>query len=108
MFQFHLAVIVVALYWLSMLGASLLPGTRWLDPEFASQTRAILGMPPQLFLMNVLLLCLIGSRDHTHVLNWGNRRKAGRGCGEEGHLSVIVNRREEIVTTLMTAAHTGH
>lgn len=60
-FQCHLAVIVVALYWLSMLGASLLPGTRWVDPEFASQTRAILGMPPQLFLMNVLQLCLIAS-----------------------------------------------
>jgi hypothetical protein len=100
-FQFHLAVIVVALYWLSMLGASLLPGTRWVDPEFASQTRAILGMPPQLFLMNVLL-CLIGSRDHTHMLNRG---KAGRGCREEGHLSVTVNHREEVVTTLMTAAY---
>jgi hypothetical protein len=58
--QFHLGVIVAALYWLSMLGASVLPGTRWVDPEFAKETRAILGMPPQLFLLCVLLAILIG------------------------------------------------
>ena len=59
--QFHLGVIIAALYWFSMLGASLLPGTRWVDPEFAKETRAILGMPPQLFLLCVLLALLIGS-----------------------------------------------
>jgi len=58
--QFDLGVIVAALYWLSMLGESLLPGTRWVDPEFARGTRAILGMPPQLFLLCVLLALLVG------------------------------------------------
>lgn len=58
--QFHLGIIAAALYWLSMLGASVLPGTRWVDPEFAKETRAILGMPPQLFLLCVLLAILIG------------------------------------------------
>ena len=57
--QFHLGVIVAALYWLSMLGASILPGTRWVDPEFAKETSTILGMPPQMFLMFVLLTSLI-------------------------------------------------
>jgi uncharacterized protein DUF6640 len=57
--QFHLGVIVAALYWLSLLGASLLPGTRWVDPEFAKETRAILVMPPQLFLLCVFLAVLI-------------------------------------------------
>ena len=50
---------VAALYWLSMLGASLLPGTRWVDPEFEKETRAILAMPPQLFLLCGLLAVLI-------------------------------------------------
>ncbi|MBO0781122.1 MAG: hypothetical protein J2P37_20070 [Ktedonobacteraceae bacterium] len=59
--QFHLGVIVAALYWFSMLVASILPGTRWVDPAFAKETRAILGMPPQLFLLCVLLALLIGS-----------------------------------------------
>lgn len=58
--QFHLGIIAAALYWLSMLGASVLPGTRWVDPEFVKETRAILGMPPQLFLLCVLLAILIG------------------------------------------------
>jgi hypothetical protein len=58
--QFHFGAIAAALYWLSMLGASLLPGTRWVDPEFAKETRAILAMPPQLFLLCVLLAIVIG------------------------------------------------
>jgi hypothetical protein len=57
--QFHLGVIIASLYWLSMLGASMLPGTRWVDPEFAKETLPILGMPPQMFLMFVLLTCLL-------------------------------------------------
>jgi hypothetical protein len=61
LFQFHLAVIIAALYWLSMLGASILPGTQWVDPEFAKETPVIFGMPPQMFLMSVLLFCLIAS-----------------------------------------------
>jgi hypothetical protein len=59
LFQFHLGIIVAAFYWLSMFGASMLPGTRWADPEFARETSPILGMPPQMFLMLVLLTCLI-------------------------------------------------
>lgn len=59
--QFQLGIIVAVLYWFSMLGASLLPGTRWVDPEFAQETRAIFGMPPQLFLLCVLLALLIVS-----------------------------------------------
>lgn len=57
--HFQLGVVVAALYWLSMLGASLFPGTRWADPEFAKEVRPILAMPPQLFLLCVLLLLLI-------------------------------------------------
>lgn len=59
--HFQLGVVVAALYWLSMLGASVLPGTRWVDPAFAKETRAILAMPPQLFLLCVLLALLISS-----------------------------------------------
>ncbi|GHO60044.1 DUF6640 family protein [Ktedonobacter robiniae] len=59
--HFQLGVVVAALYWLSMLGASMLPGIRWVDPEFAKETRAILAMSPQLFLLCVLLALLISS-----------------------------------------------
>jgi hypothetical protein len=57
--QFQVGVLVAALYWLSMLGASLLPGTRWIDPEFEK------GLPmkiaPQMRLMFALLAILLVS-----------------------------------------------
>ncbi|GCE14825.1 DUF6640 family protein [Tengunoibacter tsumagoiensis] len=63
--QFHLAVVVAALYWLSMLGAMLLPGTKWSDPEF--HQKPLFGMPPQLFIGCVLLACLILSEILYHL-----------------------------------------
>lgn len=57
--RFHLGVIIAALYWLAMIGASLLPGTRWVDPEFVKDTRLVLKMPPQLFLACFIFILLI-------------------------------------------------
>lgn len=65
--HFHLAVVVAALYWLSMLAASILPGTRWVDPQFAQVTRPLLGLPPQMVLMCALLSALIASEILRHV-----------------------------------------
>ena len=55
---FHLAVIVIALAWLSMLGAAVVPGTRWVDPEFDHHRHRRLG-PPQLRLAVGLLVALL-------------------------------------------------
>ncbi|HET9138773.1 DUF6640 family protein [Actinophytocola sp.] len=54
--HFHLAVIVTALVWLSMVGAGLLPATRWVDPEFDERRRQV---PPQLRLALTLLALLL-------------------------------------------------
>jgi hypothetical protein len=57
--QFHVAVIVAALYWLALLGGSLFPGTQWVDPEFEKETPTTLGIPPQMFIAFMLLAVLI-------------------------------------------------
>jgi hypothetical protein len=57
-FQFHLAVITASLYWFSMLGASILPGTRWIDPEFEKAGAISAKIAPQQRLMFVLLALL--------------------------------------------------
>src|SRR5207247_9124171 len=53
--QFHVAVIVASLYWLAMLGASIIPGTRWKDPEFEKGEANTAKMPSQMRLLLVLL-----------------------------------------------------
>ncbi|GHO71236.1 hypothetical protein KSC_101280 [Ktedonobacter sp. SOSP1-52] len=59
--QFHMGVLVAALYWLSMLGASLLPGTRWIDPEFEKGSPSAMKVAPQMRLMFALLAILLAS-----------------------------------------------
>ncbi len=49
-----------SLYWLSMLFASLFPGTAWSDPEFRSRTRLIMGLPPQ-HVLAMFLIALLGA-----------------------------------------------
>jgi len=56
--QFHIAVIVTSLVWLSMLGASVLPGTRWVDSEFETHPSGR-RVPPQLRLALALLALLM-------------------------------------------------
>lgn len=57
--QFHTAVIVASFYWLAMLGASVIPGTRWSDPEFEQEEANRAKMPVQLRLVLILLAILI-------------------------------------------------
>lgn len=56
---FHLGVITASLYWLSMLGASVLPGTRWIDPEFEKAGATTVKVAPQQRLMFALLAILV-------------------------------------------------
>ncbi|UUV36046.1 hypothetical protein NQK81_22280 [Amycolatopsis roodepoortensis] len=53
------AAAILATPWLGMAGAFLFPGTATYDPEFAGQTRFVLGMHGQVFLAIVLLLALV-------------------------------------------------
>jgi hypothetical protein len=57
--QFQVAVVVAALYWLSMLAAGLLPGTAWVDPEFLAPDRRAARLAPQLRLGLALLALLV-------------------------------------------------
>jgi hypothetical protein len=57
--DFQLAVLVSSFIWLSMLGASMLPGTRWTDPEFEDGGHR--GVAPQLRLALALLVLLLGA-----------------------------------------------
>ncbi|QBD83014.1 hypothetical protein EPA93_46450 [Ktedonosporobacter rubrisoli] len=59
--QFHLGVVIASLYWFSMLGANLLPGTRWIDPEFEKAEATTSTLAPQQRLMFVLLALLLVS-----------------------------------------------
>jgi hypothetical protein len=59
--QFQVAVVVAALYWLSMLVAAVLPGTAWVDPEFQESNRPAPRVPPQLRLGLALLAALVAA-----------------------------------------------
>ncbi|MGA6161332.1 DUF6640 family protein [Amycolatopsis magusensis] len=52
------AAAILATPWLGMAAAILFPGTAAYDPEFAGQTRFVLGLHGQVFLAVVLLLAL--------------------------------------------------
>jgi hypothetical protein len=56
--QLQMAVVVASLYWLSMLAAAALPGTRWVDLEFERPDRPAPRLAPQLRLGLALLALL--------------------------------------------------
>jgi hypothetical protein len=57
--QFHVAVIVASLYWLALLGAIIIPGTRWSDPEFEMEEANAAKMPAQIVFLLILSAILI-------------------------------------------------
>lgn len=57
--ELGLAAIVSSLYWVSIFGARIFPGTSWVDPEFASAAPSPLGVPLQLLIGLVLVAILV-------------------------------------------------
>ena len=55
------AAAITSLYWDAIMIAPFLPGTAWVDPEFASETPRPLGLYPQQFIGYVLLGLLIAA-----------------------------------------------
>ncbi|QIS09077.1 DUF6640 family protein [Nocardia arthritidis] len=56
--QFYLAAALGSVTWLGMWGALLFPGTAAQDPEFAADSRKVLGIDFQLFIALVMLVGL--------------------------------------------------
>jgi UDP-N-acetylmuramyl pentapeptide phosphotransferase/UDP-N-acetylglucosamine-1-phosphate transferase len=57
-FQFILAVITASYYWISMIFAAIFPHTGWIDDEFKTEIKSILGLHPQQFLAYIMILLL--------------------------------------------------
>ncbi len=53
-----IAALVASLYWVALMFSPLLPGTAWVDPDFAGETPRPLGLYPQQLIGWVLLLAL--------------------------------------------------
>ncbi|MEK3779274.1 DUF6640 family protein [Paenibacillus sp. FSL R5-0810] len=60
-FQFILAILTASYYWLSMILAAIFPNTGWIDEEFKSDVKSILGLHPQQFLAYIMIFLLVAS-----------------------------------------------
>ena len=56
---FLVATAVAGIYFVSMVFATIFPGTAWVDPEFAEKTPRPLGLHPQQFVSYVVCAVLI-------------------------------------------------
>ncbi len=56
-----LAALIASLYWDALMFAPFLPGTAWVDPEFAEATPRPLGLHPQQLIGYILLALLMAA-----------------------------------------------